>query len=145
MGSGLASIPTQSPRGQTPACSDHFAMDTWGSLGLRSGGVRLDLTPGPAPCCRVQDRDLGGLLSHMQQGHLGTQDEHGAGTGGGEVMGGQQHAGRPLAQSRVPGAHFPPQELLSVANTQSGPRGDLQLFPSTYPISVLLQPTSMPP
>lgn len=40
---------------------------------------------------------------------------------------------------------FPCQELLSVATTRSGPKGHLQPFPSTYPISLPLRPTSMRP
>lgn len=39
----------------------------------------------------------------------------------------------------------PQQGLLSAANTQSGPRGDHQPFPSTYPTALPLRPTSMPP
>lgn len=44
-----------------------------------------------------------------------------------------------------PAPLFPCQEPLSAATTRSGPMGHLQPFPSTYPISLPLRPTSMRP
>lgn len=72
-----------------------------------------------------------------------------AGTGRGEVTAGQQQravAREGLRHAAVRREPISPQQgPLSAANTRSGPRGDLQPFPSTYPTALPLRPTSMLP
>lgn len=113
-----------------------------------NGGLGRALSPAVCPGQRpppIWGPQGGGPVQSWQKGWdgWGKGDQRAAAGSSRQQRAATREGLRHAAARREPIS--PQQGPLSAANTRSGPRGDLQPFPSTYPTALPLRPTSMPP